>query len=53
MNMDAHRFLLDAIYYRNLAHSTLRTGLPGRVVAFRAYMRRAISKWQQYRRVVG
>lgn len=48
MSTDAYRFLLDAIEYRRHAHTTLRSGLPGRVIAFRAYMRRAISKWRQY-----
>jgi len=48
MSNEAYRLLLDSIEYRRHAHTTLRSGLPGRVIAFRAYMRRAISKWRQY-----
>lgn len=48
MSNDAYRFLLDAMEYRRRAYSTLRTGLPGRIIHFKGYMRRAISKWQQY-----
>jgi hypothetical protein len=48
MSAESYRLLLDAIEYRRHAHSTLRSGLPGRVIAFRAYMRRAISKWRQF-----
>lgn len=48
MTETAFRFYLDAIEARRNAHSTLRSGLPGRVIAAKAYMRRAISKWKQY-----
>lgn len=38
----------SAIEARNSARSALRSGLPGRVIYFKAEMRRAIRKWRQY-----
>lgn len=48
MSNDAYRFLLDCIEARRSAHTMMRTGLPGRVIYFKAAMQRAISKWRQY-----
>ena len=48
MSSEAHRFLMDSIEARRNARWMLHSGLPGRVIAFKASMRRAISKWRQY-----
>lgn len=48
MNTVALLAFYNAMEARNNAHSALRSGLPGRVLYFKAEMRRAIRKWQQY-----
>lgn len=48
MSTAAARFLLDSIEARRAARGALRSRLPGRVIYFKASMRRAISKWRQY-----
>lgn len=48
MSLDAYRLLLDAMEHRRRAYAAMRTGLPSRVISFKAAMRQAISKWQQY-----
>lgn len=50
MNNDALRFYFDAVEARRDAHSMRRSRLPGWKIYYRAAMRRAISKWQQFRR---
>lgn len=52
MNADALRFYYDAIEARRNAHSIMRSRLPGWKLYHRAAMRRAISKWQQFRRAM-
>lgn len=48
MSETALRNFFGAMEARRNAHFALRSGLPGRVIYFKAEMRRAISKWRQY-----
>lgn len=48
MNTVALLAFYSAVEARNNAHSALRSGLPGRIIYFKAEMRRAIRKWRQY-----
>lgn len=50
MSTDALRFYYDALEARRNAHSIRRSRLPGWKLYYRAAMRRAISKWRQFRR---
>lgn len=46
--MSPHQLLLAAMEARKEARFALHSGLPGRLIYFRAAMRRAIRKWRQY-----
>lgn len=48
MSNDAYRLLLDAMEHRRRAYAAMRTGLPSRVISFKAAMHQAVSKWKQY-----
>lgn len=54
-HMTRHDELLEfyrAIEARANAHFALHTKLPGRILYFKASMRRAIAKWQSYKQMV-
>jgi hypothetical protein len=50
--IDAELEYSRAIEARNNARFSLRSGLPGRVIYFKASMRRAIAKWRNYKTLV-
>lgn len=48
MSDAAFRNYFSAVEARRNAHFALRSGLPGRLIYFKAEMRRAIAKWREY-----